>query len=171
MSAGDTLSTDATIVYREIPRFTPESFSYVLRLLPAGRGDFSAVGRMGAPKDRVKPSLPSREASLFVPGKVIASSSFEPGEGNPEHAVDGDVDTFWHSRWSQNEARPPHFLVIDYSHTINISGLVYTARTDGDNGHVKDYEVYASNDAKAWGTPVARGSFDADHPVGGSTGP
>ncbi len=141
---------------------TPDSFSYVLRLLPTGQGDLSAVGRTAAPKDRVKPSLPSREAAVFVPGKVIASSSFEPGEGNPAHAVDGDVDTFWHSRWSQDEARPPHFLVIDYSHTINISGLVYTARTDGDNGHVKDYEVYVSTDGQTWNSPAAKGRFDRD---------
>ena len=52
--------------------------------------------------------------------------------------------------------------MIDYSHTINISGLVYTARTDGDNGHVKNYEVYVSTDGQTWNSPVAKGSFDRD---------
>lgn len=141
---------------------TPDSFSYVLRLLPAGQGNLSAAGRLGVPQDRLKPVMPAREASVFIPGKVIDASSFEPGEGNPDHAVDGNADTFWHSRWSQDEAQPPHFLVIDYSHAINIFGLVYTARTDGENGHVKDYEVYVSADGKTWNAPVAKGSFDRD---------
>ena len=141
---------------------TPDSFSYVLRLLPAGQGNLSAAGRLGVPQDRSKPAMPAGEASVSVSGKVFASSSFEPGEGDPQHAVDGDVDTFWHSRWSQDEARPPHFLVIDYSRVIDISGLVYTARADGDNGHVKDYEVYVSNDGQTWNAPVAKGSFDRE---------
>ncbi len=138
---------------------TPDTFSYVLRLLPAGRQDLPAKGRLGAPQDRVKPVMPTAEPSAFIPGKVIAESSFEPGEGDPDHAVDGDADTFWHSRWSHDEAKPPHYLVIDYGHPLDITGLVYTARSDSENGHVKDYELYASLDGSNWGDPVARGRF------------
>jgi beta-galactosidase len=106
--------------------------------------------------------LPKPDVAQAIRGTVIAASSFEPGEGDPEHAVDGDPDTFWHSRWSQDEAQPPHFLVIDYATPQNIAGLIYTARADGDNGHVKDYELYASNDGQTWGDPVARGRFPRD---------
>ncbi len=93
---------------------------------------------------------------------MIAASSFESGEGEPAHAVDGNPDTFWHSRWSNDEARPPHFLVIDYARPIDIAGLVYTARADGDNGHVKNYEVYVSDDGQTWNTPVAKGSINRE---------
>jgi beta-galactosidase len=141
---------------------TPDSFSYVLRLLPAGTKNLPEQGRKAASPDRVKPSLPKPDVAQAIRGTVIAASSFEPGEGDPEHAVDGDPDTFWHSRWSQDEAQPPHFLVIDYAQPQNIAGLIYTARADGDNGHVKDYELYASNDGQTWGDPVAHGRFDRD---------
>jgi len=143
---------------------TPETFSYVLRLLPAGQKNLPAIGRLAAPGDRAKPVLPATEPAKTVRGKVISSSSFESGEGEPAHAVDGDVDTFWHSRWSHDEAQPPHFLVVDYVQPLTIAGLIYTARTDSKNGHIKDYEVYLSNDAKEWGTPVARGQFSDDQP-------
>ena len=142
---------------------TPESFSYLIRLLPAAQNDLPATGRLAAPKDRVKPAMPAREVTKTIPGKVIAASSFESGEGDPEHAVDGNPDTFWHSRWSSNEAQPPHFLVIDYDHPLDIAGLTYTARTDMDNGHVRDYELYASLDGNDWGQPVARGHFHQDN--------
>jgi beta-galactosidase len=141
---------------------TPESFSYVLRLLAAGQKDLSVAGRRGAPRDRLKPIMPAHEVVKTVSGKVIAASSFEAGEGDPEHAVDGDTETFWHSRWSKDEAKPPHFLVIDYAHPLKITGLHYVARTDMDNGHVKDYELYASLDGKDWAKPVARGQFEDD---------
>lgn len=87
------------------------------------------------PKDRLKPMMPSRE-------------------------VVGNADTFWHHRWSRDEARPSHFLVNDYSPASDISGLIYTARTDRNNGHVKDYEVYVSRDGHTWNSPAAKGSFD-----------
>lgn len=123
-----------------------------------------ATGRLAAPKDRSQPSLPTPEPSNAVQGKVIAAGSFESGDGDPEHAVDGNTDTFWHSRWSHDEAQPPHFLVIDYSRPVDIAGLIYTARVDSENGHIKDYEVYLSDDAKEWGTPAARGRFSSDQP-------
>ncbi len=144
---------------------TPDNFTYVLRLLPTEQNDLPEAGRLAAPKDRMKSTMPAPEVSKTVRGKVIAASSFESGEGDPEHATDGNPDTFWHSRWSNNEAQPPHFLVIDYAEPLAIASVTYTARADGDNGHVKDYELYASNDVETWGTPVARGHFDPDHPV------
>jgi len=142
----------------------PDSFSYLVRLLPERQKDLPAAGRLAAPNDRVKPAMPALEAAKTIPAKVIACSSFESGEGDPEHAVDGNTDTFWHSRWSHNEAQPPHFLVLDYSHPLDITGLTYTARTDMDNGHVRDYELYASRDGQDWGQPVARGHFREDSP-------
>jgi beta-galactosidase len=141
---------------------TPENFSYLIRLLPAAQNDLPATGRLAAPKERVKPAMPAHEAAKSIPGKVIAASSFESGEGNPEHAVDGNTETFWHSRWSSDEAQPPHFLVIDYAQPLDIAGLNYTARSDMDNGHVRDYELYASLDGNEWGKPVARGRFRQD---------
>jgi len=138
---------------------TPDKFSYVLRLLPHGKNDLPAIGRQAVPGDRPKPAMPVADWPEYPQGKVISVSSFEPGEGDPEHAVDGDPETFWHSRWSHDEAKPPHFLVIDYAQPLDISGVTYTARSESENGHVKDYELYTSLDGKSWGDPVARGSF------------
>ena len=78
-------------------------------------------------------------------------------EGEPSHAIDGDPDTFWHSRWSGEAARPPHFLAIDFNRQLDVAAVVYTARKDMANGHVKDYEIYLSNDGKDWGQPAAKG--------------
>ena len=49
--------------------------------------------------------------------------------------------------------------MIDYARPLDIAGLDYTARTDMDNGHVRDYELYASLDGNQWGKPVAHGHF------------
>ncbi len=88
----------------------------------------------------------------------VTASSFQSGEGDPEHVLDGDADTFWHSRYSP-EASRPHFLVIDTGSTSKISGLVYTGREDGENGRVDKYEISLSSDGQNWGAPVASGHF------------
>lgn len=100
--------------------------------------------------------------TLMKPGhrgewKIVSASSFEPGEGLPAHAIDGDPDTFWHTRWSGNEATYPHELVIDMGKSSRLAGIVYTARQDSENGRIAEYEVYLSQDGKEWGGPAAKG--------------
>ena len=92
----------------------------------------------------------------------ITASSFQPGEGDPGHAIDGDPNTFWHSRYSPTEAPRPHFLVIDTGKTSKIAGLKYTGREDLGNGRVDEYEISLSADGRDWGQPVAHGHFHND---------
>ncbi len=104
----------------------------------------------------------------FTLGKVsdrkqwkVMASSFQPGEGEPGHVIDGDPDTFWHSRYSPPTPRP-HFLVIDTGRVAKIAGLKYTGREDQDNGRVDEYEIFLSTDGQNWNTPVAHGHFRDD---------
>ena len=92
----------------------------------------------------------------------ITASSFQPGEGEPDHAIDGDPDTFWHSRYSPPTPRP-HFLIIDTGRVSKVAGLRYTGREDRDNRRVDEYEIALSVDGQNWGQPVARGHFHNDH--------
>jgi len=140
----------------------PEKFSYILRLLPAGMKDFAPVGRQSVPQERTKPEFEVVVAPPTIHGKAIAASSYEAGEGEIQHATDGDEDTFWHSRWSGVPAQPPHFLVVDYEREVNIAAIHYIARYGNDNGHVRDYEIYLSKDNENWGEPVLKGLISRD---------
>jgi beta-galactosidase len=145
-----------------VPLSAPESFSYILRLLPAGQKDLAAIARSTVPQDRVKPELKPTALKPAPKGTVIEASSFEPGEGDAAHAVDGDPATYWHSKWKEGNLQPPHHLILDYGKSYKISGLMYTARTDSANGHVRDYEVYVSEDGKTWGEPSKKGKVSRD---------
>jgi len=135
----------------------PAEFSYVLRILPSGQKDLPALGRLAAPQNRVKPVAEKPKPRAHGNWTIVAASSFESGEGDPIHAIDGDPDTFWHSRWSGELAQPPHHLIIDFGKALNVAAINYTARKDMDHGHVRDYEIYLSDDPKEWGTPAAKG--------------
>lgn len=90
----------------------------------------------------------------------VTASSYEPGEGNPEHVLDDDSSTFWHSRYSPDNAPRPHFLVIDIGKMSKIAGLTYTGRDDSENGRIGRYEISLSADSQNWGQPIAKGRFE-----------
>ncbi|HOC32379.1 MAG TPA: discoidin domain-containing protein, partial [Armatimonadota bacterium] len=92
----------------------------------------------------------------------VEADSFESGEGDLEHLVDGNPDTFWHSRWSGGAPAQPHWVTVDFREELTVAEVLYTARRDRDNGRVKDYELYLSEDGTNWGQPVVKGTFNND---------
>jgi len=205
---------DQYIVWSE-----PATFSYVLRLLPAGQDNLPALGRLAAPRRRTAAvtgqrgrdglialacptarakveyalgnsawqtyagpfemkrtglivvravadgALPYRGAICVEPysdratWRIVSASSFQPNEGELANAIDGNPDTFWHSRWSPDVAKHPHELVVDLGSMTRIAAVIYTDRANMTNGRVRDYEIYLSEDGKTWGEPAAKGQF------------
>lgn len=142
----------------------PVNFSYNLRILPAGclERDFDTYGRMPFPTNRVPLTVgagvdAARRSQRAW--KVVSVSSFNNNEGEAEKAFDGNPLTYWHSRWKDNPAKPPHTLVIDLGSSFTVAGLRYVPRQNGDNGRIGDCEVYLSADEKKWAQPVARATF------------
>jgi hypothetical protein len=71
---------------------------------------------------------------------------------------DADTSTFWHTRFADGDAKPPHYVVMQVPAGTRVTGLTYAAWTGGNgNGHVKAYEVSVSDDGKDWGAPILSG--------------
>ena len=92
-----------------------------------------------------------------IGGKIAKVSSFHPGH-EPEHMLDGDPATFWHTRFKPDFADRPHFVVLQVPADKPIARLAYTPRTKP-NGRVLSYEVSLSDDGKTWSSPVAKGKL------------
>ncbi len=89
----------------------------------------------------------------------VTASDFQDGEGNPEHVLDGDMGTFWHSRYSPDKPDLPHFLIVDMATPTSIKAVRITPRADGANGRARDYELYGSNDDQNFGVPLLSGTL------------
>mgnify|MGYP001768936267 CR=1 FL=1 len=74
-------------------------------------------------------------------------------------AMDGDVNSMWHTDFQFRETRPPHEMVVDFGASYEVSGFVYVPRTDRGNGTIGRYECFLSDNRKDFGQPVASGEF------------
>lgn len=125
-------------------------------------GDFSTLDIV-AKREKVSTAAQAETpATKKIMLKVVKVDSVETeGEdGNGGKAVDGQASTFWHTAWDEN-ARPPHEIIIELSAPAKIKGFTYLPRQDEQvNGTIKEYEFYVSDDGKDFGKPVKKGTFE-----------
>ena len=90
--------------------------------------------------------------------KVVYADSFQSGEGETRHAIDGRMDTFWHTNWMTTKEPFPHEIHLDLKASYTLVGFKYLARQDSENGRVNAYEVSVSEDGTQWNT-VQKGTL------------
>ncbi|KAI4190030.1 MAG: hypothetical protein L6R41_001049 [Letrouitia leprolyta] len=91
-------------------------------------------------------------------GWTVAVDSFQPG--NEATAVlDGNTGTIWHTQWTPTNAALPHRITIDMKKTVNVNGLNYLPRQDGNkNGNIGQHTIEVSLDGTTF-TKVASGTY------------
>ncbi|MGL4804871.1 MAG: BT_3987 domain-containing protein [Bacteroidales bacterium] len=77
--------------------------------------------------------------------------------GHAKHAIDGNNDTFWHSKWNGGTDAPPFILTIDMKKTNTISQLGLIARQNAVTRMNMEFKV--SEDGANW-TPVGQYYMD-----------
>jgi alpha-glucosidase len=96
--------------------------------------------------------------------KVVKVDSEETAgeDGKGANAVDGNSQTIWHTQWQDDSPACPHEIIIELTPPSTIKGFTYLPRQDdSENGTIKDYEFYVSDDGKDFGQPVTKGSFES----------
>ncbi|WP_462158828.1 discoidin domain-containing protein [Pseudoalteromonas sp. GB56] len=97
---------------------------------------------------------------------VSATSSSAAEAGHElEFAFDSDVDTHWHTTWSDASVVYPHEVTIDLGASHNVSQFDYTPRPGGGNGTVVKYEVYVSDSDTNFGEAVSSGDWPGNGDV------
>lgn len=91
--------------------------------------------------------------------RVYATSWHSGSE--PERAVDGDPNTFWHSEYVPVTPLPQS-LTLNLGAVRPVSEVTYQPRVDGNlNGTILQYKVYVSADGREF-TEVAAGTWERD---------
>ncbi len=85
---------------------------------------------------------------------VVSFSSEEAyGEGESNgrviHAIDDNINSFWHSQWAEASPVYPHWFVIDMNATVTISRFECYRRQGSSSGPDK-IKFYGSMDGNTW---------------------
>ena len=75
-------------------------------------------------------------------------------------AFDDNPETIWHTQWSTGSPNYPHEMQIDLGAVFDIHEFTYFPRQTGQNGWIKDYELYFSEDLNDWGDADMIGEFE-----------
>jgi hypothetical protein len=98
----------------------------------------------------------STSALVRLGARVLEADSEDTANGNvAANAIDGDPDSFWHTRWTPANDPMPHHLTIDLGREVLLKGITYLPRQDMANGRIAECEVFCSNDPKSWPAPAA----------------
>ena len=105
------------------------------------------------PKLEVPPTLlqhalaPLQASTLArLHAKLLAADSEDRAHGNlAAHALDGDPDTFWHTRWDPDNDPMPHHLIIDLGRELTLRCLTCLPRQDQANGRLADCDVFLAH--------------------------
>ncbi|OMG57175.1 hypothetical protein BJN44_06160 [Tessaracoccus sp. ZS01] len=116
-------------------------------------------------------SAPPLENPVRVPttGWTFTASSSTDLSGNgrggrPEHAFDGNTDTFWHSQWTPSHAAPPHWIQAQAPAAVTVAQVRFLLRSDTERPRSLDVKV--SEDGVNWTTVATH-----EYAIGGSAGP
>ena len=138
-------------------RFAPTSARYFrLTTLSSsgGTGDYASAGEFYL--------LGPDHKRLPRDGWTV-TADHEPNAGlraKPRNAIDGDPNTWWHTQWMNGQTPHPHYFTIDLGAAQTLGGLHYLpAKIINNNGMIADYELHVSQDGKAWGAPISKGSI------------
>ena len=112
-------------------------FAFVMDTAWAANGDFAALAEFEI-LDAAGASVP-HDSWKFA---AISSEEISAEEAAAENAIDGQISNFWHSRWSRNPARAPHFLVIDMGAEVDVAGFRCTPRQDSRSGRIRNWRFY-----------------------------
>lgn len=73
-----------------------------------------------------------------------------PNNGRAIFALDGLLNTFWHTQWDGGEPPLPHHIAVDMKSAKMLSGLYLTARQNAPNGAPKIVNIDVSTDGTTW---------------------
>ena len=83
----------------------------------------------------------------------LSTDNQEPSEGPIKNLIDGDVNTFFHTRWSQPQVDLPQYIQIDFREEHENFAIKYTTRsTSNTDGYPTSADLQISADGEVWET-------------------
>ncbi|MEG1474879.1 MAG: discoidin domain-containing protein [Longicatena sp.] len=91
---------------------------------------------------------------------MTATASSEEPQNKAKNAVDGNLETIWHTKWDGSDVLPQS-ITLNLSKAMEIDAFNYLPRQTGSNGIITKYILEVSEDGTSF-TKVSEGSWAQD---------
>jgi hypothetical protein len=80
---------------------------------------------------------------------LVSVSSEQTGNDNyAKYAIDGNINTMWHTAWDGSDT--DRYIVVKFDEPVYLSAMEYVPRQSGSNGRAKSAVLYVSMDGENW---------------------
>lgn len=87
-----------------------------------------------------------------------SNSTAEGADGAAVNVIDGNPNTYWHSRWGDASITLPQSVTLELTEQKTIYKVDYLARQNGTSGRVREYGIEVSTDGTEY-TEAAHGTL------------
>lgn len=146
LKIGEEIVTNVTGPY--VKTGIPEGALYRVYVRAKNDGGYSAWSQGVEVSTPVNPRrIP--QSSISIPKFSSEEAGGEgPKSGYISAILDGDANTFWHSRWSDKVAKPPHWFILDLGDSYDINQITMLPRQGSGNkpnGLIQKFTLSYSN--------------------------
>ncbi|MBO7316350.1 MAG: alpha-L-fucosidase [Paludibacteraceae bacterium] len=101
----------------------------------------------------------SRNFNIAKKDWTVVSCSAEEPNYEANKAIDDNENSIWHTPWSNDAQKHPHFISVDCAEALKVKGFILMPRKDMLGGIPYNYDFYISNDGKNWKKIISNGEF------------
>lgn len=155
------IASGTTIGYKRLLRF-PNVIASQLRVIITAARDGANINTVALYKVPIlSAQMQSRKNMAEDKSKwKVVGFSDQTEQFKAANAIDGDVNTLWHTHWGEHVPSHPHFITVDMGEPTTISGMRYSPRTTENlTGTISRFSFYVSNDGEAWTCVIDNGEF------------
>ena len=117
-----------------------------------GEGGFASAAEVNIYRDL------SRPAPIPIPKSEMKATAVSAQQGSEaSKAIDGDLNSVWHTKWDGSD-KLPQSIIVNLGSVHKINQFRYAPRTDAGNGTITSYNLYVSTDGKTY-TNVSSGTW------------
>ena len=155
--------TDSLLITNTLKRYGDYTFTFQAF---NDKGDAGQPVEVKAQSGAVPPTISyEKEDEVKLSADQLSTDDQEPSEGPIKNLVDGNSNTFFHTRWSSPQKPMPQYVQIDFKEAHQVFMLYYQNR-NGSQRPPAAFEIQVSNDGQSWekvfevssGLPTAKSS-------------
>ena len=140
--------TDSLVISNTLRKYGEYSFHFQAYNAQSDKGGVTDFNAMSG---RAKAVVTVNKTKVVLTANQLSTDDQEPTEGPIKNLIDGDANTFFHTRWSSPQKALPQYIQIDLNESHKNFVIWYKNRNGSQVGP-QAFDLQVSSDGTNWET-------------------